>query len=98
MHKYYDPKLFHVMTEEEMKREYAPKEVDGVVLGADEVAALDGAAREAAAVDVTTPEHFIAAGFDVNFVGPEEALGGDGHGEVKGNVGGGEGCAGGVFC
>ena len=29
MHRYYDPRLFHVMSEEEMKREYAPMEVDG---------------------------------------------------------------------
>ena len=32
MHKYYDPRLFHVMKEEEIKVECAPKEVGGVLL------------------------------------------------------------------
>ena len=36
MHKRYDPKLFDVLSVEEMKVAYAPKSVDGVVLGADE--------------------------------------------------------------
>ena len=29
MHKYYDPRLFHVMKEHELKIAFAPKEVDG---------------------------------------------------------------------
>ena len=40
MHKYYDPKLFHVMTQDEMKVVYAPKVVDGVVLRPGVAAAL----------------------------------------------------------
>ena len=74
MHKYYDPRLFHAMSEEEMKAEYAPKAEDGVVLGAEDVEALDVREKVAKAVDVTTPELFIASGFDVNFVGPAEDL------------------------
>ena len=71
MHKYYDPKLFHMMSEEEMKVMYAPKVSDGVILGDAEADALNSETALRQAVDVTEPEHFIAAGFDVNFVGPD---------------------------
>ena len=72
MHKYYDPKLFHMMSEEEMKIEYAPKVSCGVVLGAGEAEGLRAEEKLAKALDeVATTEEFIAAGFDVNFVGPE---------------------------
>jgi len=74
MHKYYDPRLFHVMDEAELKEQYAPKEVGGVVLEPRDAEALTPKEKLARAVDVTRPEHFIAAGFDVNFVGPEEEL------------------------
>ena len=74
MHKYYDPRLFHVMDEAELKEQYAPKEVGGVVLHARDAEALTPKEKQARAVDVTRPEHFIAAGFDVNFVGPDEEL------------------------
>ena len=73
MHKYYDPKLFHIMSEEEMKIEYAPKEVNGIVLRASEAESLKPAEKLERAVDVITPEEFIAAGFDVN-VDAEECL------------------------
>ena len=76
MHKFYDPKLFDVMTESEMKCEYAPKERDSVLLKPSEVAALSRVEKEELSVDVTTVEHFMASGFDVNFIGPEDV--GDG--------------------
>jgi hypothetical protein len=95
MHQFYDPRLFHVMSEEELRVEYAPKEVDGVVLRPGEAEALDPTEKLARAVDVTTPEHFVAAGFDVNFVGPEEEIssmrvGGGGGGAAGNGEGGGE--------
>ena len=74
MHKFYDPKLFHVMSEEELRLEYAPKEVDGVVLRPEDAATLDAVEQARRAVDVRTPEHFLAAGFDLTFTGPETAL------------------------
>jgi len=74
MHKYYDARLFDVMSEVDMKSQYAPKVSEGVVLGDAAAAALDQQQLVDKAVDVTEPEHFIAAGFDVNFVGPEGDL------------------------
>ena len=74
MHQYYDPKLFHVMDERELKLEYAPKERDGVLLEAAEVAVLSDEDKVQFGVDVTSTEHFVAAGFDVTFVGPEDEL------------------------
>ena len=74
MHRYYDRRLFHVMSEGEMKVEYAPKEVEGVLLPRAEADGLGEVEKLRRAVDVTTPAHFIAAGFDVNFVGPEEDI------------------------
>ena len=97
MHKYYDPRLFHVMDVAELKEHYAPKEVGGVVLHPKDAMALTPTERQASAVDVTRPEHFIAAGFDVNFVGPDEELplkpAGTGGGDAEGGgcVGGDEG-------
>ena len=71
MHKYYDPKMFHVMSEEEMKLEYAPKVFGDCVLSAEETAHLTPEEKLRQAMDeVVNPEEFIAAGFDVNFVGP----------------------------
>ena len=60
MHKFDDPKLFHVMSEEELRLEYAPKEVDGVVLRPEDAATLDAVEQARRAVDVRTPEHFSA--------------------------------------
>ena len=74
MHKYYDPRLFDVLSEADMKRDYAPKEIDGVVLSAGDAAELPPSEKLAAAVDVVTPEQFMKAGFDVTFVGPEGEL------------------------
>ena len=82
MHKFYDPKMFHMMSEEEMKLEYAPKVVDGVVVGADEVGEMSVEEKLRKAVgEVGTTEEFMAAGFDVNFVGP------DGVGPAQGGAG-----------
>ena len=62
------------MDEEEMKIAYAPKEVDGIVLQPSEAELLTPKEKLENAVDVRTTEQFIAAGFDVNFVGPEGDL------------------------
>ena len=85
MHKYYDPRLFHMMKEDEILQEYAPKEIDGVLISAEEAKMQAPDEKRAAVERLTLPEHFIAAGFDVNFVGPEEEMlpkataSGDGH-------------------
>ena len=72
MHKYYDPRLFHMMDEDELKLNFAPKEVGGVVLKPAEVEQLEIKDRIACAVGVTTPQQCMAAGFDVHFVGPSD--------------------------
>ena len=71
MHQYYDPRMFHVMDEDELRMSYAPKERDGVTLEPDEVAALEPQERLKLATDVLSTEHLIATGFNVQFVGPE---------------------------
>jgi hypothetical protein len=84
MHKFYDPKLFDVLSEEEMKEKYAPKVSDhGGILSESEVAGLERPEAVKRAVDVSCVEHFAAAGFSVTFNGPE--------GEVLGENEGGEG-------
>ena len=89
MHKYYDPRLFHMMGEDELKLNFAPKEVGGVVLKPAEVEKLDLKDRLASAVDLSTPQQYIAAGFDVNFVGPQDLAAGVGVGAPLGDgVGG----------
>ena len=75
MHKYYDPRLFHVMkTEEELKIASAPKEVDGRLLQVGEADLLTKEQKLSSAVDVLDAQHFSAAGFDVNLVGREDVL------------------------
>ena len=76
MHKYYDPKLFDVMDVDDLKIAYAPKEDAGVLLTRGDADALEASEKKAKAVDLTITEHFIAAGFDVNFVGPAEEIAG----------------------
>ena len=73
MHKYYDPGLFHIITDEdELKREFAPVEVDGIILSEVEKRNMGVEAQIEKAVDIDSVGGLIAAGFDVNFVGPEE--------------------------
>ena len=80
MHKYYDPALFKmcdVLTKEsDLRARFAPRVADGVVLGSHDVDV--GVDNKIDNVDVTTAEHFIAAGFDVTFVGPDAESGSSG--------------------
>ena len=85
MHKYYDPRLFHMMDEDELKLNFAPKEVGGVVLKPSEVEKLDIKDRIACAVDVTMPQQYMAAGFDVHFVGPSDLAADEGAGDAQGD-------------
>ena len=62
MHNYDDPRMFHMMDEEELKLNFAPKVKDGLVLKPTEVEELNVSERIAHAVDVTMPQHFMAAG------------------------------------
>ena len=90
MHKFYDPSLFdEILTEEQMRERYAPKVSEaGAVLSVAEAAALPSGEGLAKAVDVTTPEQFVAAGFSVHFSGSSgEVLGGgDAAGEGDGSA------------
>ena len=90
MHKYYDPRLFHIMDEDELKLSFAPKEVGGVILKPDDVEKLEVKERIASAVDLRLPQQYIAAGFDVNFVGPHDLA----EGLTSEDVGGGDGVSG----
>ena len=86
MHKYYDPKAFDVLhgrrgyvpeveaLEAELKVRFAPKVSEGVVLSEADASKLTRSERSDMAVDVQQPDQFIAAGFDVNFVGPEDEV------------------------
>ena len=81
MHKYYDRKMFHMMSEEEMKIEYAPAVYGETIMTAEQTAYLEPKDKLRKALDaVVSPEEFIAAGFDVNFVGPADE-------SVSGSVG-----------
>ena len=91
MQKYYDPRLFDIETEpEQLRLRHAPKVSlsDGAVLSAEASAALPPAQAVQQAVDVDTLDRFIAAGFDVTFVGPEESLLPDGVASMGGSAGG----------
>ena len=74
MHKYYDPALFKmcdVLTEEaDLRERFAPRVSDGCVLEASTVET--SADSEVSKVEITQTEHFVAAGFDVNWCGAEE--------------------------
>ena len=74
MHKYYNPDLFRmcdVLTEEaDLRERFAPRVSDGCLL---EASAVETSAdSEVSKVDITQTEHFVAAGFDVNWCGAEE--------------------------
>ena len=57
--------------EKGLKLQYAPKVSEGVVLNEADASALSTDDAVSKATDIEQPEQFIAAGFDVNFVGPE---------------------------
>ena len=82
MHKQHDPRMFHMMDEEELKLNFAPKVKDGLVLKPTEVEELDVSERIEHAVDMTMPQHFMAVGCDVNFVGSSDLTPADGAGVV----------------
>ena len=90
MHRFYDPSLFdEILTKEQMMERYAPKVSEtGAVLSAEEAVALSSEGARAKAVDVTTPEQFVAAGFSVHFGGPSgDVLGeGDAAGDGDGSA------------
>ena len=70
---YGDPVLFEmcdVLTEEtDIRARFAPRVSNGVVLGSSNVNV--SANLDVNTVDVTTAEHFIAAGFEMTFVGTD---------------------------
>ena len=75
MHQYYDPRMFDVMDDpDDLRVRYAPKVRDGVTLEPEEVVALSSAEKLELATDVSSTEHLVAAGFNVQFVGPECGL------------------------
>ena len=86
MHRFYDPSLFdEILNEEQMLERYAPKVSEaGAVLSVAEAAALPFGEARAKAVDVTTPEQFVAAGFSVHFSGSSEEVVGEGNAAGEG--------------
>ena len=60
--------------EKGLKIQYAPKVSEGVVMSEVDAAGLSKDEAVAKSIDIERPEDFVAAGFDVNFVGPEGEL------------------------
>ena len=66
MHKFYDPRVFDSLSEEDLKCQYAPKVTRaGELLQDQEIDRLSPEAKIEASVDATTVEQFVASGFDV---------------------------------
>ncbi len=77
MHKFYVPKLFDIVTDAgQLRVLYAPmaSTSDGTALRPEEASELTREQALQQAVDVDALDRFIAAGFDVTFVGPDESL------------------------
>ena len=94
MHKYYDPRRFHAMEEQEMRLRYAPVEAEGELLSEREVEGMTEQERVDKTVDVETPAQFLAAGFSVQFTGPAEEGPGPRAAGSHGGAASGEGGAG----
>ena len=72
MHQWYNLRvgLFDVLDEADCRRWYAPRLVEGEMLGPEEADALghgDGEGVNMSGVDLRTPEDMVAAGMDVRF-------------------------------
>ena len=88
MHRWYDKRLgmFDVLSESECRQLYAPRVIDGEVLGPEEwreryeaqLTGADVAEPPGVGLDLRTPEEMLAAGMDVRFDSREDIVGGGG--------------------
>ena len=69
MHKYYDPRLFDVLSEEEVRWQYAPKLWEGEYVDHGRAQQLRKEGRHVECVDARTAEELLTAGVDVPVVG-----------------------------
>ena len=69
MHKYYDPRLFDVLSEEEVRWQYAPKLWEGEYVDHGRAQQLRKEGRHVECVDARTAEELLTAGVDVRVVG-----------------------------
>jgi len=75
MHQYYDPKLFDVFDEADMRRRYAPQEWQGDIVDAEEAEELRAKGYAVEGVDITQVGHMMDVGMNVTFVGAPGELG-----------------------
>jgi hypothetical protein len=71
MHRWYDPRLFDLLSELEIRERYAPKVFQGEYVSAEEARELRGQGHLVDSVDVQRPEEMVEAGFDLRYVGSE---------------------------
>ena len=78
MHRHYDPRLFDVLSEVDMRREYAPQRSEGLQVDREKARALRADGKVVEGVDAMTPLELLEAGVDVRYRDPPcEGEGGD---------------------
>ena len=80
MHQWYDPKLFDVLSEAEMRKRYAPKVWQGEVLGSEDIGKVVDP-KHVEHADARTAAELLGAGLHVNFVDGPGGIRGQGEGE-----------------
>ena len=73
MHKWYDPRLFDVLPEKEVRWKCAPKVWRGELVEQDHADELQSQGEQVEAVDVRTAAELHAAGFEVRHLGAEDS-------------------------
>jgi hypothetical protein len=84
MHKHYDPRLFDVLDEAEVRERYAPKVWQGEFVDEQRAAEIREQGGTVEHVDVYSPEEMLAAGLDVRFLGSVGTEGDDAEGAGSG--------------
>ena len=70
MHKYYDPRLYDILSEEDVLLQHAPQKHQGVLVNHEKSQELRSAGQLVEGIDVRTPAEFLEAGFDLRTVSP----------------------------
>ena len=88
MHKWYDPKhgMFDVLDEDKVRRQYAPKLVEGDVVSTEDALDLGPDVANLSGCDLRTPEEMMAAGLDVRFDAARAELPGAGKDVVEADI------------
>jgi len=76
MHAAYDPRLFDVLSEEEVRWKYAPKAWQGELVTGERAEELKSQGKDAQALDVRTAAELQASGFSVQLLGMDPETGG----------------------